>query len=88
MRKLFLTMAVCTATTPAYAYLGPGMGAGTIAVTLGIIGSIFLALFAVIYYPFKRMLKRRKAREDLEHKHGEKAEQVTTDPQSKVENSK
>lgn len=52
--------------SPAYAYVGPGMGAGTFAVALGIIGSIFLALFAIIYYPFKRMLKRKKTAKDEE----------------------
>ncbi len=45
---------------PAQAYIGPGMGAGAIAVTLGVIGSIFLAIFAVLYYPIKRMLKKNK----------------------------
>ena len=43
----------------AHAYIGPGLGAGTIAVVLGFIGSIFLALLAVFYYPIKRMLKKR-----------------------------
>ena len=43
----------------AYAYIGPGLGVGTIAVALGFVGSIFLALFAVLYYPIKRMIKRR-----------------------------
>lgn len=48
---------------PAYAYVGPGLGAGTIAAVLGIIGSIFLALFAVIYYPIKRLLKKWKKKQ-------------------------
>lgn len=45
----------------ANAYIGPGLGAGAIAATLGVIGSLFLALFAVIYYPIKRMRKRMRA---------------------------
>lgn len=45
----------------AQAYIGPGLGAGAIAAALGVIGSIFLALFAVIWYPVKRMLKKRKS---------------------------
>ena len=48
---------------PAYAYVGPGLGAGTIGAVLGIVGSIFLALFAVIYYPIKRILKKWKAKQ-------------------------
>ncbi len=42
----------------AHAYLGPGLGAGTIGAILGVIGSILLGIFAVIYYPIKRMLKK------------------------------
>ena len=45
----------------ALAYIGPGVASGALAAVIGVIGSIFLALFAVIYYPVKRMLKRRKA---------------------------
>lgn len=46
--------------TPALAYLGPGVGAGALAAVVGVVGAIFLALFAVLYYPIKRMLKKRK----------------------------
>ncbi len=45
----------------AEAYIGPGLGAGAITAALGVIGSILLALFAVIYYPVKRMRKKRRA---------------------------
>lgn len=46
--------------THAMAYVGPGLGAGAVGVVLGIIGSIFIALFAVLWYPFKRLLRRFK----------------------------
>lgn len=46
---------------PASAYIGPGMGGGVIAVVLGILAAIFMAIFGFIYYPIKRWLKRRKA---------------------------
>ena len=45
---------------PSYAYVGPGLGVGTIGVVLGIIGSIILALVAVFWFPLKRLFKRRK----------------------------
>ena len=45
----------------AEAYIGPGVGAGALAAVVGVLGSVFLGLFAIVYYPFKRMLKRRKA---------------------------
>ncbi|AUC56782.1 hypothetical protein CDO87_26275 (plasmid) [Sagittula sp. P11] len=47
--------------SPAHAYIGPGLGAGTLAVVLGILGSIFMAFFAVLWYPIKRMRKKKQA---------------------------
>lgn len=44
----------------ANAYVGPGLAAGTIGVICGIVGSIFIAVFAVLWYPFKRLLKKLK----------------------------
>ena len=38
------------------AYVGPGLGAGTIGVIAGLVGSILLALFAFFWYPIKRSL--------------------------------
>tara|TARA_B100000035_G_C20784994_1_gene458578 strand:- start:388 stop:600 length:213 start_codon:yes stop_codon:yes gene_type:complete len=43
-----------------YAYLGPGIGGGVIAATLGIIVAIFAALFGLIWFPLKKILKKRK----------------------------
>ncbi len=48
-----------TSASPAFAYIGPGLGAGTVAVVLGVIASVFLALFAVIWYPLKRIFGRK-----------------------------
>ena len=44
----------------AFAYVGPGLGAGTIGVILGVVGSIFLALFAFLWYPIKRFFKKTR----------------------------
>jgi len=46
--------------TSAWAYLGPGLGAGAIAAILGVIGAVFLAIVGVVWYPLKRVLKRRQ----------------------------
>lgn len=46
----------------AMAYIGPGMGAGALAAVVGVLGSIVLAIFAVVWYPIKRMLKGRKTK--------------------------
>lgn len=42
------------------AYIGPGLGAGAVAAVLGVIGSIFLGIFAVLWYPIKRIIKKTK----------------------------
>jgi hypothetical protein len=44
----------------AAAYVGPGLGAGTIGVVVGLVGSILLALFAFFWYPIKRALFGKK----------------------------
>jgi hypothetical protein len=51
------TILLCLA-EPAWAYIGPGTGAGLIATVLGILVAISLALFAILWYPIKRLLKR------------------------------
>lgn len=60
MRFLILFGWLLLASLPAHAYIGPGMGAGAIATALGVLGAIFLAILAVIYYPIKRLIKGRK----------------------------
>jgi len=61
MKTISLTLfVICLSAMNAHAYIGPGMGVGTIATILGVIGAIFLGLFAVIYYPIKRAIKARK----------------------------
>ena len=50
----------------ANAYIGPGLGLGTVGILIGILGSIILALIAVLWYPFKRILKKIKKTKNLE----------------------
>ena len=63
MRSLIF-LAICTVlllqASAAYAYIGPGAGAGAIAVVFGVLGSFFLALVAIVWYPIKRLIKGRK----------------------------
>jgi len=61
MYKLILTIFFfLLITTSSFAYLGPGVGGGLIAATIGIIVAIFAALFGLIWFPVKRLLKKRK----------------------------
>ena len=43
---------------PAQAYIGPGLGAGTLGVILGLVGSVLIAVFAFFWYPIKRTFKK------------------------------
>lgn len=62
MKFILIAVAVYFALlAPANAYIGPGMGAGAVAVVVGIVGAIFLAIFAVLFYPIRRLLKKLKA---------------------------
>ena len=60
MKKIILIIALLSISSPAFAYIGPGMGSGVIAAIFGVIGALLLALFGILYYPIKRMLKNRK----------------------------
>jgi preprotein translocase subunit SecF len=55
-----LAVSLVAAATPAAAYIGPGAGAGTIAVVLGVLASIVMAFIALLWYPMKRLLKSKK----------------------------
>jgi nitrate reductase gamma subunit len=41
---------------PAYGYVGPGLGLSAIGAILGVLFSVFLALFALFWYPIKRLI--------------------------------
>lgn len=44
----------------AQAYIGPGVGAGAIGTVVAFVGAVFMAIFAIIWYPIKRLLKGKK----------------------------
>ena len=51
-----------TFTQAAHAYIGPGLGAGAIAIALGGVGFFLFVLFTALWYPFKRLLRRWRAK--------------------------
>ena len=63
-KLIFSSIIFCLITTYSFAYLGPGIGGGVIAATIGIIVAIFAALFGLIWFPVKSILKKRKIKKD------------------------
>ena len=54
MHKLISSSFIfCLITTSSFAYLGPGVGGGVIAATIGVIVAIFAALFGLIWFPVR-----------------------------------
>ena len=45
---------------PSMAYIGPGMGGGVILATIGIVVAIIAAIFGIIWFPIKRLFKKKK----------------------------
>lgn len=52
-------MAVLSA-VPVYAYVGPGAGVSLIGSLVGLVIAVFVALGAVLAWPIRRYLKKRK----------------------------
>jgi hypothetical protein len=48
----------------AHAYMGPGLGLGFLGAVFGVIGSIFLGIVAIIWYPIKRLWRKLRPRRD------------------------
>lgn len=59
--RFLAVMPLLLVAVPAQAYIGPGVGGGAIAAVLGVLASIGMAFVAVIWYPVKRLLRKRKA---------------------------
>ncbi len=62
MRKLigFLICSLLTVSAgSAQAYVGPGLGLGALGAILGVALSVILALFAIFWYPLKRLFKKK-----------------------------
>jgi hypothetical protein len=57
---LFLVLFPSTA----QAYIGPGLGLGTIGVVVGVLLSSVLVLISILWYPFKRLLKWARKTKD------------------------
>lgn len=58
---LFAT-SLLTYPTLASAYIGPGLGLGTIATVLGVVLGLLMLVIGVIWYPVKRLIRRIRSK--------------------------
>lgn len=47
---------------PALAYIGPGAGASVIGSVLAVFAAIAVVIFSILWYPIRRLRKRRAAK--------------------------
>ena len=52
--------------SPAIAYIGPGAGISVLGSLLGILATIFVAIGAILFWPIRKLIKRRKAKKETE----------------------
>lgn len=67
---LALIAALVLQPTVAQAYIGPGLGVGVISAVLGFLASLGMAFVALLWYPVKRLFRKRKqsvARQEPQH---------------------
>jgi hypothetical protein len=55
---IFVSLVLCA---PAFAYIGPGAGISVLGSLLGILSTIVLAIGAILFWPIRKLIKRRKS---------------------------
>jgi hypothetical protein len=60
--RICLAFVMITLHLPVYAYTGPGLGMGIFSIAVGVLGSIFLGILAVVWYPIKRIIRILRTR--------------------------
>ena len=55
-----LALMVVVASGPALAYIGPGAGVTVIGAVLGILATVAVVIFSLLWYPVRRLRAKRK----------------------------
>ena len=64
LRNLAIAASIaCGCASPALAYVGPGAGLGALGTLAALVGAVLLLIVGFVWYPVKRMLRRRKSTE-------------------------
>ena len=56
-----LVLVAAVAAVPVQAYAGPGAGLSMIGSLVALVGALLAGIFGFVWFPMKRMMKKRKA---------------------------
>jgi len=71
LRTVLILSALSLYPASASAYVGPGAGLSAIGSLLAVIAAIFAAILGFLWYPLKRILRKRRIRRAAESKSAE-----------------
>lgn len=63
--RLLLALLLLTPVSAALGYIGPGAGISVLGSLLSILVTFFVAIGAIVFWPLRKLLKRRKARREV-----------------------
>ena len=63
MFKLLFILLILSLSSSAAAYIGPGAGISVLGSLLAVLGTIVLAIGAILFWPIRKLLKRRKGKQ-------------------------
>jgi len=66
MLRIIVLLLLTLSASPATAYIGPGAGISVLGSLLGILATIFVAIGVILFWPIKKLMKRRKAKKETE----------------------
>ena len=64
MLKIIALLLLALIASPATAYVGPGAGISVLGSLLGILATIFVAIGAILFWPIRKLMRRRKAKKE------------------------
>jgi hypothetical protein len=59
--RLLIVLPALFAASAAQAYIGPGAGLSAVGSALALLGAVLLMIVGFVWYPIKRLMKRKKA---------------------------
>jgi len=66
MLRITALLLLALIASPAAAYVGPGAGISVLGSLLGILATILVAIGAILFWPIRKLMKRRKVKKETE----------------------